>query len=103
MGLKLNLSSPRAYVQAVSGLFISPNHPNGLTSKEMNVLSCLIEYSTHGIVTQEAREKSIDKLKFTKQNFYNAMSTLKSKQAIKGESLHSIFTSDNLMLSYANN
>lgn len=103
MSLKLNLRTPRAYVQAVSGLFISPKNPNGLTPKEMDVLACLMEYSRHGVITHSARTKSMEKLKFKDQNFYNAMSSLKTKRAVDGEELHPVFIVKSLSVDYANN
>lgn len=103
MGLKLNVAAPRAYVQAVSGLFISKENPNGLTSKEMDVLSCLMEFSFHGMVTKDARVKAMEKLKFKNQNFYNAMSSLRDKKAVNGEKLHPVFVQTSLQVSYANN
>lgn len=101
MGLKLTLKSPVAYVRAVSGLFITKNHPSGLTSKEIKIISKLMEYSTSGVVTFAARKKTMEDLTMKRQAFYNAMTILKAKNVLVDEELHRIFTSNMLTINYA--
>lgn len=101
MGLKLTLQSPVAYVRAVSGLFITKNHPSGLTGKEIKIIAKLMEHSTSGVLTFAARKKTMDELGLKQQNFYNAMTILKSKGVLVDEELHRIFTSTSLNINYA--
>jgi hypothetical protein len=103
MGLKLTLQSPVAYVRAVSGLFITKDHPSGLTSKEVRIIAKLMEHSTKGVITFAARKKTMEELGFKRQNFYNAMTVLKSKGVMVDEEMHRIFTSHILTINYANN
>ena len=102
MGLKLTLRSPRDYVVAISGLFVNKRHPQGLTLKEIDVVASLITHSKQGIITTSARKKVMEELKLEPQNFYNTMSSLKSKQAIDGEELHKLFTVESIHLIHAN-
>ena len=103
MGLKLTLKSPVSYVRAVSGLFITKEHPSGLTSKDIKIIAKLIEHSKSGIVTFAARKKTMEELGLKQQNFYNAMTILKGKGVLVDEELHRIFTSDMLTVNYAPN
>ncbi len=101
MGLKLTVQSPVAYVRAVSGLFITKNHPSGLTGKEIKIVAKLMEHSPSGIVTFAARKRTMDELELKEQNFYNVMTILKKKGVIVGEELHRIFRTDQLSVNYA--
>jgi hypothetical protein len=103
MGLKLTISNPLAYVKAVSGLFVTKKRHAGLTSKEMQVIAKLIEHSEAGVITMSTRKKAIKELALKPQNFYNAMVDLKAKQAISGDELHAIFTSDTITIRNAIN
>ena len=103
MGLKLTLKSPASYVRAVSGLFITKDHPSGLTSKDIKIIAKLMEHSKSGIVTFAARKKTMEELELKQQNFYNAMTILKGKGVLVDEELHRIFTSDMLTVNYAPN
>ena len=103
MGLKLTISNPLAYVKAVSGLFVTKKRHAGLTSKEMTILAKLMEHTSSGMITMKARKKVIKELGLKPQNFYNAMVDLKAKQAISGDELHSIFTSDTITIRNAIN
>jgi len=103
MGLKLTLQSPVSYVRAVSGLFITKDHPSGLTTKEIRIIAKLMQHSKSGIVTFSARKKTMDELGLKTQNFYNAMTMLKSKGVMINEELHRIFTSPSLTVNYAPN
>ena len=101
MGLKLTLQSPVAYVRAVSGLFITKDHPSGLTGKEVRIIAKLMEHSTKGVVTFAARKKTMEELGLKTQNFYNAMTILKGKGVLIDEEMHKIFTSTSLTVNYA--
>ena len=103
MGLKLTISNPLAYVKAVSGLFVTKKRHAGLTSKEMTILAKLMEHTSSGLITMTARKATIKDLGLKPQNFYNAMVDLKGKQAIVGDELHSIFTSDTITIRNAIN
>ena len=103
MGLKLTISNPLAYVKAVSGLFVTKKRHAGLTSKEMAILAKLMEHTNSGIITMDARKAVIKELGLKPQNFYNAMVDLKGKQAVSGDELHAIFTSDTITIRNAIN
>lgn len=101
MGLTLTITSPRAYVKAVSGLFISPKYPMGLTIKEIDILARLMEHSPQGALTQKVRNKVMEDLNFTPQNFWNTMTSLRKKKAISRDELHKIFTAKTIKIHYA--
>jgi len=103
MGLKLTLKTQASYVRAVSGLFITKDHPSGLTSKDIKIIAKLMEHSKSGIVTFAARKRTMEELGLKQQNFYNAMTILKGKGVLVDEELHRIFTSDTLTVNYAPN
>ena len=45
MGLKLKVNSKKNLVRALSGFFINGKYPHGLTTKEIEILSLLLEKS----------------------------------------------------------
>lgn len=94
--LNLRLNSSKAYVRAVSGLFITPKNAAGLTPKEQEMLALLMDHSHDGYISQRTRKIVRETLGMEEQLFYNRMSKLKKKQAIIGEELHSIFKSTNI-------
>ena len=101
MGLKLTINSPRAYVTAVSGLFISPKHPMGLTIKEQDIIAAIMDHSPEGFISEKVRAKVMEDLDFTRQNFYNTMTKLRAKKAISRDELHKIFTTKSITINHA--
>jgi len=103
MALKLTLKSSAGYVRAVSGLFITKNHPSGLTPREIDIIAKLIEHSSSGVVTFAARKKTMEQLDLKPQNFYNAMVILKEKGVMIEQELHRTFTTNAITIKYASN
>ncbi len=99
----MTIATPRAYVQAVSGLYLTRKKYAGLTSKQKDIIAKLIEHSDNGVITVTTRREVMKQLGLKPQNFYNAMVDLKSKQAIIGNELHKIFTSNMITIKNAYN
>jgi hypothetical protein len=101
MALKLKVNTSDAYVRAVSGIFITKKNPSGLTPKEIELISKLMEHSVKGVITSKTRTVVTEAMGWKKQNFYNMVVILKTKGVLVDEELHRIFTSGSINLQYA--
>lgn len=87
---RLELKDPHAYVIAVSGVFINPKYPTGLTAKEISVISAMITVMHKmeiNVITRGMRIELMKRLKLTQRNFYNTIWILKNKNAITADDM----------------
>jgi hypothetical protein len=101
MQLNLKVNHPKKYVRAVSGLFINAKAPSGLTSREIDMISLLVEHSKSGVITQKTREVAMEKMEMKRQSFYNMMATLKGKGVLEDGELNRLFTASAIKINYA--
>jgi hypothetical protein len=80
------------YIAAVSGLFITTDNPNGLTKKEMIMITVLIkqmELLNVNVITQSVRERTMEILQVDSRYLYNMISNLRRKRVItKDDTMH---------------
>lgn len=84
------MQNPHAYVVAVSGVFINPKYPTGLTAKEISVISTMIVLMRKmgiNVLTRGMRIELMKRLKLTPRNFYNTIWILKNKNAIMADDM----------------
>ena len=96
------------YIASISGLFITPNNPGGLTKKEMIMITVLIrqmELLGVNVITQSVRERTMDVLQIDKRYLYNMISNLRNKKVITNDdTLHPFLKRGVVIeLSYARN
>ena len=99
MKKELIVTSAYAYVTAISGVFITSQNPSGLTVREREVISVLLDY-TGGVpinprINKELWQKFKDKVGLKTQSMSNMMRGLKEKNVV---SLNNGFYSLHLIL-----
>lgn len=99
--LNLKVDHPKKYVRAISGIFINAKSPSGLTPREINTISLLMEHSEDGVITQLTRASVMEAMEIKAQSFYNIMAILKSKGIVEGRELNRLFTASSLKIKYA--
>lgn len=102
--MHLTVRTPKGYIQAISGLFISHECPGGLTPKEIEILTAFL------FVMKSNLDVSIDVVIKTKvssltshpaQVVTNYVKKLRDKKAITGENrLHPILRSYETVIKY---
>lgn len=109
MNKSLTVTTAIAYVTAVSGVFITPANPSGLTKREREVVSALLDIIDDGKINPRIEKKLWQQFKETvnlkTQAMSNMMRALKNKRAVtfnKGVySLHPVLKKgEGLILKY---
>ena len=98
----LNLKQRIDYTRAISGLFISREHPSGVTPKEISVFSLLwsmMIYYEEDKITPRVKRNTADMLKMELQILTNYVGKLKKKRLInKDNTLNNLFKDTNLSI-----
>ena len=102
----LTVSKAIDFVTAVSGVFITPDNPSGLTSRERQVVSVLLEIIDGGTINpriQKALWKQFkEAVNLRTQSMSNMMRVLKEKKVVNFDkwvySLHPILRKDEGLL-----
>ncbi len=104
MALILEVDNPIKYIRALSGLFINSKSPEGLTPKEMQLVSLIMTCSKNGkgIMNKDTKQKVMEESGLKKQSFYNAMSSLRKKGALIGNSLNKVLISSQITIKHIN-
>ena len=98
MNKELILSKSYAYVTAISGVFITPSNPSGLTVREREVVAALLDIVDGKVINPRIQKKQWQDFKLAvnlkTQSMSNMMRVLREKKAVNfhnGEySLHPI-------------
>ncbi len=87
MNRTLTVNSALAFVTAVSGVFITPDNPSGLTKREREVVAALLDIIDDGTINPRIQKKLWQQFKETvnlrTQSMSNMMSVLKIKRAVE--------------------
>lgn len=90
------------YTRAISGLFISWEHPSGVTPKEITVFSVLwsmMLYYNESKITPRIKRNTADILKMELQILTNYIGKLKKKKLInKNNTLNDLFKDTNILI-----
>lgn len=82
----LSVTNSYDFVTAVSGVFITPGNPSGLTTREREVISALLDIIDDGSINPRIQKKLWQQFKETvnlrTQSMSNMMRTLKEKKAV---------------------
>jgi DNA-binding MarR family transcriptional regulator len=95
----------RGYLQGISGLFISPDNPNGLTPKELDVLTALVFLAGETQdrrITTEIKNKVAEMMNYPQQVVTNYVKKLRDKKvlSVKNE-LTLLLTANEVTIKYA--
>ncbi len=94
----------RGYLQGISGLFITPDNPQGLTPKELDILTVLVfslNEKGETILTTDVRARAGELTNHSKQVITNYIKRLRDKKAITAyNTLHPILRGINVTISY---
>lgn len=86
MNKELIVDKSNAYVTAISGVFITPSNPSGLTVREREVVAALLEIIDGDSINPRIEKKLWQKFKETvnlkTQSMSNMMRVLKEKKAV---------------------
>lgn len=98
----LTLTTQRAYLQAISGMFASKQHPGGLTPKELDVLvTLLFVVGKEDLITKEVKEKVSSLTSHPIQVITNYVKRLRDKGAItKDNRLHKLIRASEVTIKY---
>lgn len=98
----INPKSPGSFVRAVSGLFISKEHPHGLSPKECSILAALLTLMEEGKIIDKTVK--IDLSNMLNQNLQvttNYMNKFKQKGIVSEEGrLHPILFKNKITIQY---
>ena len=94
----------RGYLQGISGLFITPDNPQGLTPKELDILTVLIVSMNEQdvkVLNTDVRSRAGELTNHSKQVITNYIKRLRDKKAItKDNTLHPILRGIDVTISY---
>ena len=98
----IKLSSLGSLIKSVSGLFITPDNPNGITIKEMKVISCLLSVLSNNntkVITKDIKIEVAEQLNQSLQVTINYITKLRQKNVIsKDNKFHPLFYKDKIIL-----
>jgi DNA-binding response OmpR family regulator len=94
----------RGYLQGISGLFISPENPGGLTPKELDILAILIRVSksknTHQL-SSDVKSKAAELTNHSKQVITNYIKRLRDKKVITADNtIHPLLREASITITY---
>lgn len=94
----------RGYLQSISGLFISPVNPGGLTPKELDILTAFVfvleQYNTKQI-TAESKERVADMMNYPLQVITNYVKKLRDKKVLTlNNELHPLLLEREITIKY---
>lgn len=105
MKLEATCTSMRGYLQAISGVFISPENPGGFTPKELDVLAALVfvmKQKNESVISTHTRQSVAAMMNHPVQVITNYINVLKAKKAIdKDNKLSMLILSSRLVISNA--
>lgn len=94
----------RGYLQGISGLFISPNNPNGLTPTELDVLTAVVfvlDEEAKTQVTAATRTKVAELTNYPRQVITNYIKKFRDKRVLDNDNrLHQILTEREISIKY---
>ncbi len=86
MNKELIVDTSYAYVTAISGVFITPSNPSGLTVREREVVSALLDIINGAEINPRIQKKEWKQFKqavnLKTQSMSNMMRVLKQKKAV---------------------
>jgi len=89
------------YIRCVSGLFVTKEHPHGITPIEMQVLATLVlilKTNNKEEIDKEVQLELADKHNMGLQVVLNYLGRLKKKGVIKDKKLHHIFYKKEILI-----
>lgn len=107
MQKELTVNNAFAFVTAVSGVFITPGNPSGLTSRERQVVATLLDMANDAGEIHPRMEKQLwkefkERVNLRTQSMSNMMRVLKEKKAVSFHNgtytLHPILKKDEGLL-----
>lgn len=97
---KIKVKTLRGYIQGISGVFITPRNPHGLSPKEIDILSALIytmrEQQTDYVLTSTRKQVAV-MMDISHQVVTNYLKKFRSKQLLTEDNkLHPLLKTSSL-------
>lgn len=93
----INTKTTKGYLQAISGVFISKEHPGGLTPKELDIITAFLFVmdDEEGEITSEVKDKVSALFNHPRQVITNYVKKLRDKGVItRANKIHKLILSN---------